>query len=98
MGRNVVIVLLTGIYPDPVAESWSLSGTSNESTCGLISACEEDGVRAVFQRKPVPRNGWGWLVTFAWKFVGQIFIEGTVLCDFQLGGTEDGIENHMTCW
>ena len=93
-GAKLVFVLLTCIYPDPVAESWSLFGPSNESTCGINATCDEEGARGVFSRpgfldrfaQKVSTGEWGWMMKFAWNLFGQIFLQGIVwcgtLCDF----------------
>ena len=87
-GAKLLFVLLSCVDPDPVAESWSLFGTSNESTCGLNTTCEDEGVRGVFPRpgflddiaEKASTGEWGWFAWFAWKFVGQIFVQGIVWC------------------
>ena len=87
-GSKLLFVLLTCIYPDPVAESWSLFGSANESTCGLNTTCSEDEVRGVFPRpgfidhfaQRISSGEWGWMMKFAWNFLGQIFLQGIVWC------------------
>ena len=87
-GSKLFLVLLTCVYPDPVAESWSLFGTANESECGVNATCEEGKVRGVFSRPGFLDNiaerastgQWGWLAKFAWRFVGEIFVQGIAWC------------------
>lgn len=87
-GAKLFLVLLTCVYPDPVAESWSLFGTANESECGVNATCEEGKVRGVFSRPGFLDNiaerastgQWGWLAKFAWRFIGEIFVQGIAWC------------------
>ena len=87
-GSKLCLVLLTCVYPDPVAESWSLFGTANESECGVNATCEEGGVRGVFSRpgfidsiaEKASTGQWGWMAKFAWRFIGEIFIQGIAWC------------------
>lgn len=93
-GAKLLFVLLTCVYPDPVAEGWSLFGGSNETTCGLNTTCEGEWVRGVFPRPgfidrfatKASSGEWGWLVRIAWRVTGELFLQGIAwcgtLCDF----------------
>ena len=92
-GVKLSLVLLTCVYPDPVAESWSLFGTGN-NTCALNDTCEEEGARGVFSRPGfldrfadhIRTGEWGWFAQLVWRFAGHLFLQGIMwcgtLCDF----------------
>ena len=92
-GVKLSLVLLTCVYPDPVAESWSLFGAGN-STCALNDTCEEGGARGVFSRpgfldkftENIRTGEWGWFAQLVWRFAGHLFLQGIMwcgtLCDF----------------
>ena len=87
-GVKLILTLVTFIYPEPVAESWSLFGAYLNDTCGVNETCPGEEARGVFPRPGFldriaekARSGqWGWLVRVAWQFSGSILEQGIIWC------------------